>query len=145
MKRLSAPCGPASTRADDAALDVPAFSGVADVAVAADLFTFARNATEGGVLGEWADLAQQHRIAGEAEDVTDALALAKAELGSFAPSSARLRSPSRSEADNTFNPHNPGDGPNKKITASGKCPKLLCGRAVSLQQGSHPCVWSIQI
>src|SRR5205814_4117797 len=76
MKRLSAPCGPASTRADDAALDVPAFSGVADVAVAADLFTFARNATEGGVLGEWADLAQQHRIAGEAEDVTDALALA---------------------------------------------------------------------
>src|SRR5262249_32658853 len=33
-------------------------------------------AAEGGVLGQRADLAQQHRVAGQAEDVADTLALA---------------------------------------------------------------------
>ena len=61
---------------DDAALDLPAFRGVAEIAVAADLVALAVEAAERGVLGERADLAQQHRVAGQAEDVADALALA---------------------------------------------------------------------
>src|SRR6476620_1714725 len=61
---------------DDAAIDVPAFGGVAEIAVAADLFSLAGDAAESGVLVERADLAQQHRIAGQSEDVADALALA---------------------------------------------------------------------
>ncbi len=61
---------------DDAALDLPAFGGVAEIAVAADLFAFASEAAKGGVLGQQADLAQQHRVAGQPEDVADALALA---------------------------------------------------------------------
>src|SRR5712691_12084772 len=35
-----------------------------------------RDAAQGSVLGERADLAQQHRVTGKAEDVADALALA---------------------------------------------------------------------
>ncbi len=62
---------------DDAALDlVPAFGGVAEIAVAPNLFSLACEATQSGVFGERADLAQQHRIAGEPEDVADTLALA---------------------------------------------------------------------
>ncbi len=48
----------------------------AEVAIAPDLFPFAGEAAKGGVLGERADLAQQHRVAGQAEDVPDAPALA---------------------------------------------------------------------
>ncbi len=52
------------------------FGGVAEITVAADLFRLPREPAQGGVLGERADLSQQHRIAGQAEDVADALALA---------------------------------------------------------------------
>src|SRR5260370_10442417 len=61
---------------NDAALEVPAFGGIAELAVAADLVSLPTDPTHGGILGEMADPAQQHRVAGEAEDVADALALA---------------------------------------------------------------------
>src|SRR5260370_39505048 len=61
---------------DHAALDSPAFGGIAEIGPAADLLRFTRDAAEGGVLGERADLTQQHRVAGEAEDVADTLTLA---------------------------------------------------------------------
>ena len=48
---------------NDAALDGPAFGSVAEIAPAADLFPFTSQAAEGSILGERADLAQQHRIA----------------------------------------------------------------------------------
>ena len=61
---------------DDAALDYPTLGGVVEFTVATDLFRPAVEAADGGILGEIADLAQQHAVAGEAEDVADALALA---------------------------------------------------------------------
>jgi hypothetical protein len=59
---------------DDAALDFPAGGGVAEVTVAADLVGLAGETAERGILGEMTDLAQQHRVAGEAEDIANALA-----------------------------------------------------------------------
>src|SRR5260370_36371216 len=61
---------------NDAALEVPALGGIAELAVAADLVSLTTDPADGGILGEMADPAQQHRVAGEAEDVADALALA---------------------------------------------------------------------
>jgi hypothetical protein len=43
---------------DDAALDIPAFGGVAEITVAADLFRLPREPAQGGILGKRADLAQ---------------------------------------------------------------------------------------
>src|SRR3954471_6924613 len=43
---------------DDAALGIPAFGCVTEIAVAADLLRFARDAAQGGVLRERADPAQ---------------------------------------------------------------------------------------
>jgi hypothetical protein len=68
--------GPRLDARDDAALDIPAFGCVTEIAVAADLLRFARDAAQGGVLGKRTNLAQQHWIAGKAEDVADAVALA---------------------------------------------------------------------
>jgi hypothetical protein len=76
IKRLSAPWGAGLDTSDDAALDGPAFGGVAELAIAADLFPVTVKAAEGSVLGERADLAQQYRVAGQPEDVADAVALA---------------------------------------------------------------------
>src|SRR5439155_9055940 len=75
-KRLSAPWGPASTRAITRRSVSQLCGGIAQFAVAADLAGLAVDPAERGILGETADPAQQHRIAGEAEDVADALALA---------------------------------------------------------------------
>jgi hypothetical protein len=61
---------------DDAALDGPAFRGIAEVAVATDLVALAGKAAQGGILGERGDVAEQHRVAGQPKDVADALALA---------------------------------------------------------------------
>ena len=76
MKRLSAPLGAGLDAGDDAALDVPAFGGIAELAIAADLLRLAGEATQSGVVGERTDLAQQHRVAGQPEDEADAPALA---------------------------------------------------------------------
>src|SRR3954464_15046855 len=43
---------------------------------AADLLPLAGKTTQSGILGERADLAQQHLVAGQAKDVADTLALA---------------------------------------------------------------------
>jgi hypothetical protein len=73
---LTCPLGSGFDAGDDAARDSPAFGGISEVTVAADLVAFTLEKAESGVLGEGADLAQQHRIAGQAEDVADAVALA---------------------------------------------------------------------
>src|ERR1044072_3788280 len=61
---------------DDAALDDPAFRGIAEITIAPDFLPLAIEATESGILGERADLAQQHLVAGQPEDVADPMALA---------------------------------------------------------------------
>src|SRR5260221_11921966 len=61
---------------DDAALALPTWGGVAQFAVAADLVGLTVDPAERGILGQIADPAQQYRVAGEAEDVADALAFA---------------------------------------------------------------------
>jgi hypothetical protein len=43
---------------DDAPFDLPAFGGVAEVVIAADLVALAGEAAQGGILGQRADLAQ---------------------------------------------------------------------------------------
>jgi hypothetical protein len=68
--------GPSLDAGDDTALDIPALGGVAEIAVAADLYSLASNPAQCGILGQRADLAQQHRVTGQPEDVADALALA---------------------------------------------------------------------
>jgi hypothetical protein len=50
------PLGSGLDAGDDASLDRPAFGGVAEVAIVTDLFTFAVEAIERGVLGEPATL-----------------------------------------------------------------------------------------
>ena len=59
------PLGPGLDAGDDAVLDGPAFRGVAEITVTADLFSLAGDAAEDGVLLEHADLSQQHRVAGQ--------------------------------------------------------------------------------
>src|SRR5262249_53482896 len=54
----------------------PAFGGISEVTVAADLIAFTVETAESGVLGERPDLPKQHRIAGQAEDEADVVALA---------------------------------------------------------------------
>src|SRR5580692_460302 len=70
------PLWPGLDASDDAAFDVPAFGGITELAIAADLLRLAGEATQGGVFGERTDLPQQHRVDGQPEDVADALALA---------------------------------------------------------------------
>src|SRR5437870_1742162 len=76
MKRLSAPCGPASTRATTRRSTFQFFGGVEEVAITADLISLTADPSHGGILGEIADPVQQHCVAGEAKDVADTLALA---------------------------------------------------------------------
>src|SRR3954463_7030424 len=61
---------------DNAALNRPALGSVAEITIAADLLPFAIEAAQSGVFGQRTDLAPQHGVAREAEDVADPLALA---------------------------------------------------------------------
>ena len=58
------PLGSGLDAGDNASLDRPAFGGVTKVAIAADLFSFAVEAIERGVLGERNELAQHQRHLG---------------------------------------------------------------------------------
>jgi SAM-dependent methyltransferase len=78
---------------DDAALDLPACRGVAQFAVAADLFSSAGETAQCSVLGEIADPAQQHRVAGKTKDVADALAFAPRHSIPYLPGYYRHQSP----------------------------------------------------
>ena len=78
MKRLSAPWSDASTRAMTRRSAVPGLGGVGELAVAADLRGPALDPPQRRLLGEVRDAPEQHRVAGQAEDVADAVALAPA-------------------------------------------------------------------
>ena len=58
---------------DDPALDRPGFGGIAELAVAADLHRLAGNSAHGCLVDEPHDLGQQHLVAGQAEDIADAV------------------------------------------------------------------------
>src|SRR5687768_1599838 len=75
MKRLSLPCGEASTR-PTTRLNLPAPGGVAELAVAAHLVSLAQGAGDSRVLGQIGNLGREDLVAGEAEDVADTVALA---------------------------------------------------------------------
>ena len=75
MKRLSA-LGRSLDAADHAALDPPGPGGIAELAVAAHLLGLAQGPGDGRILGQSGDPGQQDLVAGEAEDVADAVLLA---------------------------------------------------------------------
>ena len=81
MKRVSVPFWSGFDAGDDASRGRnrpgrPRCCGVIDLAVATHLFGAGFEAPNRDILGEIDDLAQQHAVAGEAEDVADAVALA---------------------------------------------------------------------
>ena len=76
MKRLSLPCGEASTRPITRRSTCQLPGGVAELAVAAHLVALARDPAERRVLGQIGDPGEQDLVAGEAEDVADPVVLA---------------------------------------------------------------------
>src|SRR5258707_12961632 len=75
IARIEASGGGLETR-HDAARRGPAFGGVAELGPSSALVLFALGAAHAEIVGEDADLRMQHVVAGEPEDVIDAVRLA---------------------------------------------------------------------
>jgi hypothetical protein len=76
MKRLSAASGRGLDARDHPPLGRPGFGGIGERAEATHVVGLALDAAHVGILGESGNSGQQDRVAGEPEDVADAVALA---------------------------------------------------------------------